>query len=241
MFTVKRGKDHPRWLGGERVKRCQLCGKEFTQRPTEAISSFWKRKFCSHACGWIGQKYNSGPDHPNWTGGKRLRDSRHATWAQKVLIRDNATCQKCGAVGVQMHAHHIKPFIDNEALRYDISNGLTLCTKCHWKEHSALNDNGENSVNLLPGNAGDNTEPSRNGNIAEGVTTNGRAYRRWEGACEWCGNFISKQLSKMRIPKHHFCSKSCAARYRHVEFPRFNGSNSYMSTPPEREDIVCSA
>jgi len=233
------GENHPRWTQAARVKQCQVCGKDFTQRPTEAISSFLGRKFCSHECGWIGQKYLSGEDHPNWTGGKRPRDFRHVKWAEKVLNRDKATCQKCGAHGVQMHSHHIKSFIDNEDLRYDVDNGITLCASCHWEEHSALNENGVKTVNLLPSNVGDNTVPSHSGNIMEGVTTNGRAYRRWEGKCEYCGSFISKQLSKFKNNLHHFCSKSCGAKYRHLFEPRFNGGNSDTSALPEREEIVC--
>lgn len=238
--TTLIGEKHQRWLGGDRVKQCEYCGKEFAQRPTEAITSFWGRKFCSHDCGWLGQTYLSGENHPNWTGGKRPRDFRHEKWARQIVIRDKATCQRCGITGVEMHAHHIKPFIDNKELRYDSDNGECLCYQCHWNEHSALNENGKNSVNLLIGNAKDNTEPSLRGNLLEGVTTNGRAYRKWEGTCEWCKTFIVKQFSKMNH-KHHFCSKSCAAKFRHIGFPRFDGSNSDTSIPPEREEIVCTA
>lgn len=235
------GENHPQWTEAERVKTCQYCGKKFSQRPTEAISSFTDRKFCSHACGWLGQIYLRGEENPRWTGGYRPRDGRHASWAQHVINRDNATCQKCGVTKVQMHAHHIKPFIDNKELRFELSNGLALCAPCHWKEHSALMENGVKTGDLLPGNAGDNPVPSHNGNVVEGVTTNGRAYRRWEGTCEYCGTFISKQLSQMKNHDHHFCSKSCAAKKRHIEFPRFYGGNSDTSALPERDDIVCAA
>lgn len=210
-----RGETHPRWTGGERAKVCEICGKEFTQKSTEAISTFANRRFCSHECGWIGQTYLSGEDHPLWTGGKKRRDFRHEVWAKRVISRDNATCQKCGTTGVELHAHHIKPFIDNEDVRFDIDNGITLCHACHWNIHSASIENGVNSGELLTGGADkDNPEPSESGNILEGVTTNGRAYRRFETKCSWCGAFISKRLSQAKGKNYHFCSKSCMGKHR---------------------------
>ena len=210
-----RGTAHPRWTGGTRIKQCAQCGADFTQKPTEAISTFRERMFCSQECGWIGQRYNSGPDNPQWKGGRKKRGSRHDVWAQQVITRDNGVCQKCGVSGVEMHAHHVQSFIDNEALRYVLDNGITLCSRCHWGLHSASTENGVNSVKLLPAcGAGDNTEPSMDGNIHEGVTTNGRAYRRFETECSWCGAFISKRQSQARGRKYHFCSKTCMGKHR---------------------------
>jgi 5-methylcytosine-specific restriction endonuclease McrA len=78
-------------------------------------------------------------------------------WRKKVFERDNYTCQKCGIKNkkglgktVYIHAHHIKSLssiigelsfekaILVEEL-YDINNGVTLCIKCHKKEHKRKN------------------------------------------------------------------------------------------------------
>lgn len=52
------------------------------------------------------------------------------TWiTQKIKIRDNWTCQKCGRKGVPLDVHHIQPRFcggDN-----DPSNLITLCKSCH--------------------------------------------------------------------------------------------------------------
>lgn len=58
-------------------------------------------------------------------------------WRQLVLERDNFTCQDCGCANEdkKLHAHHIIKWDDNIELRFDINNGLTLCTKCHNKIH----------------------------------------------------------------------------------------------------------
>jgi hypothetical protein len=57
---------------------------------------------------------------------------------------------------------------------------MTLCHRCHWAEHAASDANGVNSGNIRPGHAEDNPEPSDGRKPVEGVTTRGRAYRRWE-------------------------------------------------------------
>ena len=90
-----------------------------------------------------------------------------------------------------------------------------------------------------------NTEPSFHGNVVEGVTTRGRAYRRWEGACSWCGAFLSKRLSDIRPSGRVFCNKHCMGKYiaAHREYRRWENPPvmaviSSTNAAPEREDIV---
>ena len=52
-----------------------------------------------------------------------------------VFKRDNFTCQKCGIVGRELNAHHIKPYAKYKELRYELSNGITLCEDCHKLVH----------------------------------------------------------------------------------------------------------
>lgn len=59
------------------------------------------------------------------------------TWKISVYKRDKFTCQQCGSKE-HIQAHHIQSWKDNPRLRFDISNGVTLCTECHAKEHPKL-------------------------------------------------------------------------------------------------------
>jgi len=87
-------------------------------------------------------KAKKGAKNPNWKGGvspenKRIRrSSKFFEWRKKVFERDNYTCRKCNKRGNELHPHHIKPFSSYPKLRFEISNGLTLCAKCHRKTDS---------------------------------------------------------------------------------------------------------
>lgn len=144
------GKNNPRYQPGPRTLKCKHCGKKFSQRGTEAISEFRKRKFCSMECAKFGQKRLEGKAHPLWRADSRRNNRRgkHGAWSRAVIARDGAACRKCRARGVVLHAHHIKPFFSYPALRWVLGNGLTLCRPCHLAEHAALNANGVNSGNI---------------------------------------------------------------------------------------------
>jgi len=74
-----------------------------------------------------------------WKGGitpenRRIRTSlRYRQWREKVFIRDDFTCQNCGQRGGRLNADHIKPFCSFPDLRFQVSNGQTLCEECHIK------------------------------------------------------------------------------------------------------------
>jgi len=122
-----------------------------SMRNSESIWSSYNERRCT--CGnklcrgnssgicWLcsRQKTLGGKNHYNWQGGitsenKRLRNSlQMKEWRQKVFERDNYTCQECHKRGVHLHADHIKPFSKFPELRFELSNGRTLCIPCHEK------------------------------------------------------------------------------------------------------------
>lgn len=81
-----------------------------------------------------------GEENPNWRGGAvnpntRLRVSYQSKeWSKLVRERDGQKCVQCGATG-RLHAHHIKPWKLFTELRFEVSNGTTLCPPCHQKAH----------------------------------------------------------------------------------------------------------
>ena len=52
---------------------------------------------------------------------------------RKVLRRDSYKCQMpgCKRRGKRMQVHHIQKWSSASSLRYDASNGITLCWDCH--------------------------------------------------------------------------------------------------------------
>lgn len=64
---------------------------------------------------------------------KNKRGIGHYAWATLVKIRDGK-CMNCGSTN-DLHAHHIVQYKDNEALIYDLNNGITYCGSCHRKHH----------------------------------------------------------------------------------------------------------
>lgn len=65
---------------------------------------------------------------------------------RKVLKRDKYKCRRCGSPKKcyrGLHVHHLKSWAGNPDLRYELTNLVTLCNKCHNWVHSKLNVNKE--------------------------------------------------------------------------------------------------
>ncbi len=81
----------------------------------------------------------AGPNSPTWKGGtsRIYKDGYNSIdyrrWRKQVFERDNYTCQDCGFHGSQgrITAHHIRSFAHFPDLRFEITNGKTLCEPCH--------------------------------------------------------------------------------------------------------------
>lgn len=115
-----------------------------------------ERKKLSQKVGISNKSKRLKEDNPNWKNGKSNLSNNLRTmmkmrlWTYDIFVRDKFTCQKCGDdKGGNLNAHHKKhlsKIIDEFKIQsvtdahkcnelWDLNNGITLCIKCHRKEH----------------------------------------------------------------------------------------------------------
>ena len=59
-------------------------------------------------------------------------DPIYKKWRVDVYKRDKFTCQMPGCKrNKNLNAHHIQKWASASMLRYDVDNGITLCSACH--------------------------------------------------------------------------------------------------------------
>ena len=108
------------------------------------------------SCGCWRVEQHTGENNPNWKGGilseqRKERNSKaYTVWRDAVYERDDYTCQCCGQRGGKLNAHHIKSFSKYPSLRFEVSNGITLCENCHAWEYEGSLHNIYGSQNVTP-------------------------------------------------------------------------------------------
>lgn len=119
---------------------CKVCKKDFTSKKTA------KRIYCSILCYRIG---SSKENHYKWIDDRtklsktnRRDDSSYKEWRKNVYHRDNFICKinNKDCLG-RIEAHHILSWKDYIDLRYDVSNGITLCKYHHPKTRKLEKNN----------------------------------------------------------------------------------------------------
>ena len=126
-------------------RKCLICKREYYYKNK-------RQKYCSRSCFEVAHRENMcGSKNPAYKDGSSYtkRCYRGPNWDKvrlDIYRRDNFTCRQCGVrcVGRRglkkenwhrlIQCHHIKNFkteIDN-----DQNNLITLCARCHIKEHS---------------------------------------------------------------------------------------------------------
>lgn len=83
-----------------------------------------------------------GSEANNWQGGvcpinSLMRGSQeYRDWRNKVFARDGYACTWCrDDKGGNLEADHIKQWAYYPELRFELTNGRTLCRKCHRLMH----------------------------------------------------------------------------------------------------------
>jgi len=127
------------------AKRCEMCNHTLSKKRNRSLKEFNKQRFCSNVCRvswkktevysnslseaitkWYRKNGISGPidQSDRYT-------SKYKFWRRVVLERDKHSCQECYDCESPLHVDHIKPFALFRHLRFDPSNGRTLCVSCH--------------------------------------------------------------------------------------------------------------
>ncbi len=94
---------------------------------------------------------NSYMYNPNLTEDERVKHRGRGvdiTWAKKVYKKYKNICQKCQQANNKLCAHHIYNFNKYPSLRYDVDNGICLCSKCHNIFHSKYDRKNNNVFQL---------------------------------------------------------------------------------------------
>lgn len=124
----------PTWNDGserakQRIEQCRQMGMIYGPRPKDAESN--KKRSESQLA----------DKHWNWTGGHKETENdklRHRkaykNWRNSVIERDKK-CVVCGSTE-NLQADHLKGFAFYPELRYEPSNGRTICYECHKQTHS---------------------------------------------------------------------------------------------------------
>jgi 5-methylcytosine-specific restriction endonuclease McrA len=117
----------------ERFRLSHLGKKQSAETIARRIPKLIGRRFR-----WKDTSHIRGSNNHRWRGGLTekhhlIRNSaEYKAWRRAIFQRDHFTCVIGGkAHGSEIEADHIKPFADYPELRFDVSNGRTLCKECH--------------------------------------------------------------------------------------------------------------
>ena len=120
------GENNPNWKGGA---YCVDCGKALVAHRFMRCRACW-------------QKFTWGENSSRWKDS--LTDEERLLgrfipgvdkWLRQIKERDDYTCQVCGQRGYKLVSHHLTPYARCPELRLELSNGVTMCDRCHREFH----------------------------------------------------------------------------------------------------------
>jgi len=114
---------------------CAICSKKIFTQPSQL--RLRARSTCSKICRSKLARKRAESKRTGYTKHQLDRLARYSpeaqNWRINVFKQDNYTCQMCKVRGTYLEADHIKPFAYFPELRFELSNGRTLCKLCHNK------------------------------------------------------------------------------------------------------------
>lgn len=117
--------------------QCASVGRPLSPETRAKMSaSRTGKKFTPEHCANISAAQRGERGH-NWQGGIASQNTlirkglEMRAWRTAVFERDNYTCVHCGDRRGPFNADHILPFSTHPHLRFELTNGRTLCVPCH--------------------------------------------------------------------------------------------------------------
>lgn len=190
-----------------RVKHCEKCFTEFSTYDDN-------QRFCSQSCAGKSRVGKNANAYKNGNAAQTKRGKlkgQLAKWRKKVYKRDKYTCQKCGNIGIELHAHHVKELAKFPDLVLDVNNGVTVCVPCHEKIHgrkiSTPSKYPKKCIDCgtdIPGN-------KSNRCVSCGISNSWKNSGRMvpEKICPVCKTKFRKRRDQI------FCSRHCARKHCH--------------------------
>lgn len=74
----------------------------------------------------------------------RFKDEKHNIWSKQVRERDHFRCVVCNT-GREITAHHLMSYANYPDERYILSNGVSLCRRCHQNWFHNIYGRGNNT------------------------------------------------------------------------------------------------
>ena len=150
-------------------------------------------------------------------------------WRAKVYALGGWKCCVCSSKK-DLEAHHIYTVRKYPEKALEEQNGVPLCRRCHnlingkedqlVKFFTDLRANGVNSVKThdVKKDIMDNTEPTREGDLAKGVTTRNRVFKieqfiDKQVPCVICSKLLMRHYHRVQRSKIFFCSRKCRGKW----------------------------
>lgn len=114
------------------------CGNVFFVKPEHLANGHGcPNSLCCKKRGKEHYRYNENLSDEERSSDRKSK-KEYRDWRLSVYAKGNFSCDICGCKASKRNkivAHHLESYDVNEDLRYDVSNGITLCDECHRDFH----------------------------------------------------------------------------------------------------------